>query len=145
MCCCVNGIFVGCFLFLWMSDSESANALRLSRKPTENKSDTSVFFLVVWAFPCCVKERLGLAKAQGSFKDGTSNLNATAAPTSRSLAPSPTPTERILFEKRDFCFSKVSDLDMAEVSSEVVEPDLFIYLWIPSVFIHGEKRVSPNA
>ena len=65
MCCCVNGIFVGCFLFLWMSDSESANALRLSRKPTENKSDTSVFFLVVWAFPCCVKERLGLAKAQG--------------------------------------------------------------------------------
>lgn len=34
---------------------------------------------------------------------------------------------------------------MAEVSSEVVEPDLFIYLWIPSVFIHGEKRVSPNA
>uniref|UniRef100_A0A5C7GQW4 Uncharacterized protein n=1 Tax=Acer yangbiense TaxID=1000413 RepID=A0A5C7GQW4_9ROSI len=41
-----------------------ANALRLSRKPTENKSDTSVFFLVVWAFPCCVKERLGLAKAQ---------------------------------------------------------------------------------
>ena len=39
-----------------------------------------------------------------------------------------------------FCFSKVSYLDMAEVSSEVVEPDLFIYLWIPSVFIHGSKR-----
>lgn len=46
------------------------------------------------------------------------------------------------WHQKVFCLKsleeKVSDLDMVEVSSEVVEPDLFIYLWIPSVFIHGE-------